>query len=285
MPETIISAVEGRVRCEHRRVAIIGAGATRNQAPWSDDSICWWAINEIWQKRYDRHFELHPMAVQSPRDFAFLAKCLTPCYVLDYADARNLSEIEYHGAIFPGVANAVEYPLDWVLKTTGGRRYVTCTFAMQLGLAIAEGFEEIQLWGVDLARGTLRERLVEAPCVEYWVGVAEGRGITVTAPESSTLCRQPYLYGYDYDAEVKAVDTQCDEAVMTLKKDRWPAVLHRLGIHYGGETEREMIHAALALGKAPEGVIEPDEWEYLNALADRVAARRANIRKAFEGRA
>lgn len=267
MPETIIDAVAGRVRCEHTRVAIIGAGQTRNQAPWDDETWCFLAINEIRQKKYHRHMELHPRAVQSERDLAFLRQCDAPCYVLDIAEWGGL------------IPHPVQFPLAWALEQTRGRRYLTCTFAYQILLAIAEGFTEIGLWGVDLALGTLRERLVEAPCVEYWVGVAEGRGIKVTVPESSTLCRQPYLYGYDYVAEVKAVDAQCDEAVMTLKKERWPAVLQRLGTHYGGETEREMIRAAVALGKRPESVIKPDEWEYLRALADRVDARRARVRQ------
>ena len=279
MPEMIISAVDGRVRCEHKRVAIIGAGATRNLAPWSDDSICWWAINEIWQKRFDRHWELHPMSVQSERDLAFLRVCPTPCYVLDYAEAKNFSEVEYHGAIFPGVPYAVEYPLEWVLEQTRGRRYFTCTFAMQIGLAIAEGFTEIGIFGVDLARGTLRERLVEAPCVEYWVGLAEGRGIKVTVPESSTLCRQPYLYGYDYDAEVGAVNKQGDDAVMALPRERWPSVLQRLGAYYGGADEARMVRAAAEAARTDP--LSCADWTDLDRIATRLDARVKEAKRAF----
>ena len=281
MPEEIIDAAAGRVRCEHKRVAIIGAGATRTQAPWDNDSWCAWAINEIWQPRYDRHFELHPMAVQSARDLAFLGKCPTPCYVLNLVDAATPGIIISSGMPReqPRVTNAVQYPLDWVLEQTGGRRYFTCTFAYQVAIAIAEGFEEIGLWGVDLARGSLRERLVEAPCVEYWVGLAEGRSIKVTVPESSTLCRQPYLYGYDYEAEVGAVNRQCDEALETLPRARWPALLQRLGQRYGGGLERKMVMAAAELGRA--GTLSCADWAALDDMAERLTARADDARRAF----
>lgn len=201
----------GLVRCDHRKVAIIGAGGRRVHAPWDDDTWCWWALNEIGQPRFDRHFELHPMAVQSDKDFAALRAMPAPCYVLDLADA------ERHG-----VANAVAYPLARILEATGGRRYFTCTFAYQIALAVADGFAEISLWGVDLDLGTARERLVEKPCVEYWLGLAEGRGVKVTLPLQSTLLDRRYLYGYDYDGE-KADIERIVEEFPTNPRDVCPA--------------------------------------------------------------
>ena len=269
MAASVIDAIGGAVSYKPllRRVAIIGAGATRVVAPWEDSDVIFYALNEIWQKRYDAHFELHPRAVQSERDLEFLRSCPTPCYVLDLA--------EWDGMI----PHAVQYPLERVLDITRGRRYFTSTFSFQIALAIAEGFTEIGLWGVDLARGTLRERLVEAPCVEYWVGLAEGRGIKVTVPEISTLCSQPYLYGYDYDAEVGAVNKQCDEAVMALPRKRWPAVLQRLGAYYGGAEEARMIRAAAELARTAP--LSCADWADLDRIATRLDDRVEETKRAF----
>ena len=67
MTETIIDACAGIVRCDHRKAAIIGAGRGRNAAPWGDLTYCFWAINEIPQSHFDRHLEMHPLAVQSTK--------------------------------------------------------------------------------------------------------------------------------------------------------------------------------------------------------------------------
>ena len=207
--ETVLDRQGGKVHCRHTKVAIIGAGARRVHAPWDDDSWCFWALNEIGQPRMDRHFELHPMDVQSEQDFARLAVLTAPCYVLgDSSEAR--------------VPTAVTYPLERVLKNTGGRRYFTCTFAYQIALAIADGFAEIGLWGVDLDLGTARERLVEKSCVEYWLGLAEGRGLAVRLPLQSTLLDRRYLYGYDYDREKTDIEGIVEE-FPTNPRDVCPA--------------------------------------------------------------
>lgn len=229
MSEVVIDASAGLMRCEHRRVAIIGAGSSRLRAPWHDDSWCFWALNEIGQPRFDRHFELHPMAVQTSQELEWLSKCPTPCYVLSLHDVEpRLTNYRGAAGACLGVANAVEYPLERVLKMTGGRRYFTCTFAYQVALAVAEDFEEIGLWGVDLDLGTPRERLVEKPCLEYWLGFAEGCGIKVTLPRGATLLRRDGLYGYDYHEEKAEID-RVVASFPSGPKDLCPACLGEMG--------------------------------------------------------
>lgn len=268
MPEQIIDAATGIVKCEHRKVAIIGAGPLRWSAPWDDRSWCFWALNEIRQPHYDRHLELHPRAVQSAQDLDALRHCPTPCYVLD-PDEWDDGMIPY----------PVRYPLERILDVTGGRNYFTNTFAYETALAIADGFEAIGLWGVDLSLGTLRERLVEQPCLAYWVGFAQGKGITVTMPETTTLCWEQYLYGYDYDHEKAWVEKECDDAVMSLPKERWPALLQRIGNRYGGEREEKMVRLAaqMAQTKSKDWPFTSNEGETLDKIADAVTARRKTL--------
>ena len=220
--EKIVDAERGEVSCRHRKVAIVGAGPGRNRAPFGDDTWCVWGINEIYQPRLDRHFELHPMSVQSIQDFDGIASCPVPQYVLDLPDAQHehirtlpnvlTSEglVPAGVSVFTGAPRAVRFPLDRI-TALGYGDYFTCTFAYQLALAILEGFEEIALYGITLYHGTARERLLEAPCVEYWLGVAQGRGILVR--ETSGLASHPRRYGYDYHQEMElafnVVDSLC----------------------------------------------------------------------------
>ena len=179
----------GRVRYTPRpsSVAIIGCGATRYAAPWDSEDWLFLGLNEIAQPVMHVMYELHPRSVQSERDLEYLRRCPVPCYVLDLAEWDGL------------IPNAVQYPLERVLDVTRGRRYFTSTFSYQLAQAIADGWTTIGLWGVSLHLGTPRERLLERACVDYWIGFAEGHGITVS--EDSGCARRPYLYGYDYEDE------------------------------------------------------------------------------------
>lgn len=176
------------------KVAIVGAGPGREAAPFDDPEWVVFALNEIAQPRFDVHFELHPRAVQSPRDMYCLRNISSPTYVIDPSEWA------------PGeVPNAVRYPIESVLRTFG-RRYFTCTFAYQLALALWCGFETVGVWGCGLYNGTARERLVEKGCLDYWIGRAEGLGVRVV--EDSMLAHQPHLYGYAYDLEVQEVNRQ-----------------------------------------------------------------------------
>ena len=188
-PEMIVlDADQGIVECRPRRmkVAIVGAGPGREYAPYTDSAWECWSLNEIAQRDAQRHFELHPLEVQSARDLAALERITIPCYVLDLDEWDGL------------IPHPVRYPLER-LRAVGFRDYYTATFCYQIALAILDGFEEIGLWGVSLHLGTPRERLLERACVDYWIGFAEGRGIKVV--EDSGCARRPHLYGYQYEDE------------------------------------------------------------------------------------
>ena len=221
--EVVEDPERGDVRCGHRRVAIIGTGPGREGAPYLEDDWCVWALNEIRQPTFTRHWELHPRRVQSAHDFRALAAIRQPCYVLDPAEWG------------PGeVPSPARYPLARV-QEAGMRRYFSCTFAYQVALAVLEGFEELGLWGVQLHLGSPRERLVERRCVDYWLGYAEGRGLRVS--QDSGLAWQPHLYGYDYDGEL--LDSRAEvRALLQVEAEeraaqRWPRCGPSLGSRRG----------------------------------------------------
>jgi len=95
--------------------------------------------------------------------------------------------------------NVEVYPIDEVTKFFNGFQYFNTSVAYAVALAITQGATEILLFGVDF---TYKDRhFAEAgrACVEFWLGVAVTRGISITVAASSTLLDQATgreLYGY-----------------------------------------------------------------------------------------
>lgn len=76
------------------------------------------------------------------------------------------------------------------------QRYFTNSVCYMIALAILEGYERIELYGVNQAG--LFEYMEQRRGVEFWVGYALGRGVEVFINEPSKLLKntkdQPYGY-------------------------------------------------------------------------------------------
>jgi len=88
---------------------------------------------------------------------------------------------------------SVPFPKEHLL--TMFRRYFTNSISWEIALAISEGFEEIAVFGVDMAQDT--EHGFERPSVEYFMGYAEGAGIILRLPEKSDLLKSLFLYPFE----------------------------------------------------------------------------------------
>lgn len=161
------------------KVAIVGLGhKTHNDAPWTDPDWEKWGLP--WDEGYwmlmDRHFEMHDFRLldspHSKRKQGYIDR-LAECPRL-YIQERCES-----------LPEAVPYPFDDVSKTTG--YYWNSSIAYALALAIHEGYQEIAIYGVDMD-GT-DEYDYQRPNLEYLIGLAVGRGIKVTIPDASPLCK------------------------------------------------------------------------------------------------
>ena len=147
-----------------------------------------WSVNWVWQydvPRVDRLLDMHPRwHLQAPGDmmqehWAWLQEPHDfPIYMLEP---------------FPEVPNCVLYPIDEVIANVG-RRYFTSSVAYLLGLALLEGFDRIELYGIEMASGT--EYAYQKAGTEYLIGLAEGRGVEVCIPDNSNMLNSA-LYGYD----------------------------------------------------------------------------------------
>lgn len=192
---------EGRVR---DAVAIVGPPDPGAPPPPLSDAM-WevWGFNACVQGLYDaqgrlradRWFQLHPAVSLSDAERQWGPMCPIPTYVLSREEGRAI-----------GVQRPLVFPLGLVTHLTSFPVF-PCTMAYQVALALALGFTTLALYGIDLPSGTIRERTVEWAGLAYWLGVAEGRGVTVRVPGASRLLYHPYRYGYDYHAERADVRT------------------------------------------------------------------------------
>jgi len=160
------------------------SSTTHDAAPWADASWEKWGLP--WDReecvfRMARCFEMHDWRLldsahskRKPSYFDLLREL--PCLYLQ----------EWR----PEIDNALRYPFDTVARAIG-RPYWNSSISYAMALAIAEGAEEIGLWGVDM-RGD-DEYGYQRPNMEWLVGLAEGRGIKVHIPDESPLCK--YQHG------------------------------------------------------------------------------------------
>lgn len=204
--------VNGRVEYRdpaqrRKKVAICGAGGVYTM-PWEDPSFECWAINNFWNTARDtegriaasRWWEQHQilpdsdgkeqgLIIQDAQDMHWINTCPVPLYTTEP---------------WPANPNATVWPIDYFAAKY--RDYFTCTFAMQILQAFDEGFEELHIHGLTLLLGTKREATVESSCVNYWLGLVEGRGMKVVIRDGDFVLRHPYRYGHQYWMERRWVE-------------------------------------------------------------------------------
>ena len=193
-----------------RKIALIGkAPSSALLAPYDDASWEVWILNTLASNkevpRWDRQFELHDLEIakRNPGDYVvWLSQQTKPVYLRD--DPPE------------GWQGGVRYPLAAILETFkdySGRNYLTNTVSMMVALALYEHVQgqtvtDIGLWGIDMAQHGMAagggngwftsEYARQRPSVEYWVALAEGKGIKVTIPPQSDLLKTACIYGYQH---------------------------------------------------------------------------------------
>lgn len=192
-----INIVRNGEQLKERKVAILGkAPSSLSQAPFGDESWEIWTINNAAQlgvvPRWNRQFELHPIEwTKRPEYNGYYAwlcqKHGKPVYVRENT---------------PEIVDQVVYPRDKIIEAFG-TKYFTNSISWMLALAIAEGYGEIGLWGVDMAQhavGVVKsEYASQRPSCEFFIGVAAGMGIKVHIPAASDLLKSAFMYGFDFE--------------------------------------------------------------------------------------
>lgn len=162
------------------KVAIIGLSPTTHDlAPWNDPAWYKWGLPwdvGYWQ-RLDRIFEMHDIRLLESEHSKRKA---------GYLDDIAASGIPlYMQEAYEGL-NAIRYPFEEVAETIGAE-YWNSSIAYAMALAIHEGATDIAVYGVDMLGDD--EYGYQRPNMEYLVGLARGKGIKVTIPNQSPLCK------------------------------------------------------------------------------------------------
>lgn len=172
-----------------RKVALIGTAASSLKfAPWEDPSWEIWAHSSagLLCKRVDRYFELHPASVYREQRknghtkyYDWLKRQRVPVYVQS-KDPEIPAAVRY-----PRERIQAEFP--WPFGSQA---------AWMIALALTEGVTHLGLFGIHYAHDS-EYREQRANC-ELWVGIAAGRGVHWTIPETCPVGREPVdRYGYD----------------------------------------------------------------------------------------
>jgi hypothetical protein len=166
-----------------KKIAIVGTTISLKDAPYNDPSWEIWGLNGAYQAmpRWDRWFDMHDMDIikkyHQPQYFDFLklagSKLTLNHKSEEYPEAR----------IFPWQDLVAKYG-----------DYFTNTVSWLIALAIDEMPDEIGLWGINMAQES--EYGIQRPSCEFFLGIAQGKGIKITIPDSSELLKAPFLYGY-----------------------------------------------------------------------------------------
>ena len=227
-----------------KKVAILGYTQTRVKAPYHDNDFEIWGINDLYQfgsptdvQRWDRWFEIHTEAqIDNYQNLKLAAnagrtQAQLPSATQHYATMASWGKDVpvYMVKKFPQVPNSVVYPLNKILKEFGQyfvnpdhAKYFTNSISYMVALAIVEGFEEIHIYGVDMATSAVdNEYAKQRPSCEFWLGVAVGRGIKIHIPDESDLLKTKFMYGFEDDKK-HAYETKLEQTVadLTARKDQ-----------------------------------------------------------------
>lgn len=170
------------------KVALVGSAQGWQDAPYEDKSWEIWSVNNVYNKirtlpngRWSRWFDIHETAINRPKHIKNLINLGCPVYVRDER---------------PDIPNSIVYPLEEIkrefFRNVNRVQFFTSTIAYMIALAIHEGAEEISLFGINQALQT--EYAHHLPCTDFWLGVAVGRGIKVSAQKHSHVLNPETLY-------------------------------------------------------------------------------------------
>ena len=242
--QAYVGTRDGRPR---KKVCIVGYAENSRHLAWYNDPDCEiWGVNQLGRfiPRADRWFQIHTDWDDKTKWAAntnvgqWMADAPIPIYM-----------IQHHQEI----PNSIPYPVDRVKQKLGlagdpfipgsDLDYFTSTIAFMYALAIAEGFEEIGIYGIDLIIG--REYFFEKSCVEFYMGIAHARGIHIHKPANSALLWQSHRYGYQQEPDygfyglknLKARAAQIEKQCTILRDE-----LHKAD---GALAEAKFIHERL----------------------------------------
>ena len=179
------------------KINIIGCAPEWQNAP--TDGICWGINCHILKRPFNVVFDMHDVA------YEFTGVHTEPWKLPQIPRLPVLSEHSDTTVFTLGgveYTNYIPYPLEKIC-THFNNDYFSSGACYAIALAIYQGATEIDLWGFYLSSSN--EWAYQKPCMEYWIGRAEGMGIKVEVHGMTRLLKnlRDNIYGYNYKQKVR----------------------------------------------------------------------------------
>lgn len=283
---------ERKVRAMGRKkLAIVGfAPSSYDKAPFHDPTWEVWGLNDLYVlpgvSRADRWFEIH---IRQEIDIS----TRDPNHIKWLRERRDMPI--YMIRRFDDIPMSLEYPLREVVAHFAdkgvGADYLTNTISFELALAIYEkdkglaDWEYIGVWGVDMAQGGAygqpSEYAEQRPSCEFWMGLAEGRGIYVYVPPASDLLKAPGIYGFEGDGsqmrmKIRARSEELHKRIATTRQQLQMLDRNRIGI--SGE---QMLASLLPVDKSMDELkaFVAQRMQLLNIQAQQLDAQAQQLNR------
>lgn len=174
-----------------RKIACLGGAQSMQYTPWQDPTWELWAhasCRHLCKRDPDLLWDLHPPTLwRDPKK-----KSWDPKYMTWLSTNRVPIMMQ---DIYEDVPASMRYPFE-TMVTEFPRGYMTNHLAYMVALALMEGVTHLGIFGCDYS--TNSEYGPQRGGAEYWLGVAEGRGVQVMiAPKCDLLGKPALLYGYE----------------------------------------------------------------------------------------
>lgn len=208
-----------------KKLAIVGShDVTRKLAPWDNLDYEIWVFNEAvitdWAVRHDASFQLH-----KPEVYSSMNNWVNPKY-WPWLQEKHGSQVIYMQDRDDRVPNSRRYPLEEILESLPGAKFhwITSTASYALALALYLGYQDIEVYGIELTSNT--EYSYQLNNWQYWTGVAVGMGINLKMV-SGMLHFTGTLYGFEgeiqlpreyYSSRAEALDKLWNDSENRVRK-------------------------------------------------------------------
>lgn len=253
-----------------RKVCLVGMGSDWSRCFTLGPSWELWGVNRLWRlfqsreeaERFTLWVEIHRpdiIATRTPDQLAWLELPHDfPIYVQDAGE---------------GWPSAVTFPRQSIEEAFPRGDYHAGSFDWMMALALLLGATEITCCGVMLAH--CEPRAARA-CLEYWIGLAEGRGVPVTMTEPTNIGKITAevevggQYGFDHFnhyypigwmREQRQAEFRAAQATVDMHRE-WLEAARDLPAEFIGTSEdAERAANAVETGEAMRDAIEQHERE------------------------
>jgi len=199
----------GEFKKDLDNIFILGRGQSLARCPTKKpEKTEYWGCNNIYKVReVDRLFIMHNIYdIQFNQDKDLIK------------DVNKKDLPVYTLGKYEELKNNIAYPMEEIIKKFG-ISYFLNSISYILPLTIMQKPKNIILFGVDMSFGAKIEYMKkEKACLEFWIGVAIGRGINVQITQESTLLKR---LGRNAFYGMKFIQKSKNEKVILVPDYKW----------------------------------------------------------------